>query len=314
MFRKGMKVLIVCKGDSGIISPFIVDQVNALSKLRISIEYFTIEQKGVLGYLKSLPSLKKRIRELNPNLIHAHYGLSGLLATMQRSCPVVITFHGSDINLRRNRILSFLASRLSIANIYVHPDLPKRIVDRRNVPIIPCGVDLKVFFPIDKLRAREAMGLSQDRKYGLFSSSFTNGVKNYPLAKEALSSIDLSIELIELKGFNRRETNYLMNAVDFLLVTSFSETGPLVVKEAMACNCPIVSTNVGDVNNNSGDLEGHFITNYNAQNVAQNIKKVLTFAESKGKTVGRDRIINLELDAHRIATRILKVYQNVKGY
>ncbi len=306
-----MKILIVCSLNSGELSTYVQDQVHAIGKHDIKIEYFSVKGKGLRGYLANLSLLKKKIGEVGPDLIHAHYGFSGLLASLQRQCPVVITFHGSDINRRKNRPISLLASRLSRFNIYVHPDLPKRILDNRGFPIIPCGVDLEVFFPVEKQKARKVLGLDAKRIYVLFSSSFTNEVKNAPLAEKALLLVKEDIELLELKGFTREKTNYLMNAVDFLLVTSFSETGPLVVKEAMACNCPIVSTDVGDVKGVIDCIDGCYISGYDPTDVADKIQKALIFSKQTIDTEGRARIINLGLDSESTANKIIKIYKEI---
>lgn len=79
-----MKVLIVANYNPGHCSPFVVEQVDSIRKLGVEFEYFGIVGKGPFGYLKNLPKFKRKIAEFKPDLIHAHYGLSGLLATLQR--------------------------------------------------------------------------------------------------------------------------------------------------------------------------------------------------------------------------------------
>ncbi|MBK7380893.1 MAG: glycosyltransferase [Ignavibacteriales bacterium] len=91
-----MKVLIICSGNAGYISPFVKEQAEAISKLGVEIEIYPIVGKGVWGYLNNLSKIKKKIKEFSPDLVHAHYGLSGLVSCLQRVVPVVITFHGSD--------------------------------------------------------------------------------------------------------------------------------------------------------------------------------------------------------------------------
>jgi glycosyltransferase involved in cell wall biosynthesis len=307
-----MKILIVCSSTKKRISPFVSDQVMALNALGITTEYFPIEGTGVLGYLKSLPGLLNHLKKYKPNLIHAHYGLSGLLSVLQRKCPVAITFHGSDVNNKRVRPFSWLASRLSAANIFVSKEM-LQLMPAPDSFVIPCGVDMELFKPMKQSEARKEFGLNPDKKYILFSSGFDNAVKNYPLAKSAVSLLNNSnIELLELKGFSREQVSRLMNAADMVLMTSFTEGSPQFIKEAMACNRPIVSTNVGDVKWLFGNEPGHYITSFESNDVAKKLKLAIEFSTMKNQTNGRERIINLGLDSDNIANKIIKIYQSVR--
>lgn len=114
-----MRVLIVCSKNSGQISPFISEQVIALQNEGLECDYFTIERKGIKGYLGNRTYLLHKINAFRPHLIHAHYGLSGLLANTQRKVPVVTTYHGSDINNNKIFIFSRIAMYFSAYNIFV---------------------------------------------------------------------------------------------------------------------------------------------------------------------------------------------------
>ena len=300
-----MRVLIVASGNTKAASPFIIEQVESLKKIDIQIEYFLIKGKGWTGYLKSLSKLKKKIKNKNFNLIHAHYGLSGLLATLQRRIPVIITFHGSDININKNYKWSFIASRLSSKNIFVHKDQPKKLkVMLNEKDIIPCGINLKIFQPKDKVALRKKLDWDQKKVYILFSSSFDKPVKNVNLAYKSTQNIKNS-ELIELKNYTKIELSNLMNAADLLLVTSFSETGPLIVKEAIACNCPVVSTDVGDVKEIIVKRKNSFVTSYNPKEIEAVIKKVIKLK----KPVPKKELTLQEYDLNYAAQRIKVVYQ-----
>lgn len=300
-----IKVLIVTSGNLGKISPFIQDQINALEKDKIEIFKFLIKGNGVFGYLKNYRLLLKAINLYKPDIIHAHYGLSGLLSTLQRKVPVVITFHGCDINVKKNRFLSNIADTLSKGSIYVSKDLAA-LSNSRKPNVIPCGVDLDIFYPIDKISSRRKMGLAEDKKYILFSSAFNNEVKNYPLAKEAVEILDdKDIELVELKGFTREQVAIMMNAVDLVLLTSLREGSPQFIKEALACNTPIVSVNVGDVKELIDGVEGNFIASNNAVSVAENILRVLEFDH---RTKGCKKMI--EFDNNEIAKKVINIYKD----
>lgn len=300
-----MRILIVASGNTKAVSPFIIEQVESLKKIDIHIEYFLIKGKGWTGYLKSLSKLKKKIKNKKFNLIHAHYGLSGLLATLQRKIPVIITFHGSDININKNYKWSFIASRLSSKNIFVHKDQPKKLkVMLNEKDIIPCGINLKIFQPKDKVALRKKLNWDQKKVYILFSSSFDKPVKNVNLAYKSTQNIKNS-ELIELKNYTKIELSNLMNAADLLLVTSFSETGPLIVKEAIACNCPVVSTDVGDVKEIIVKRKNSFVTSYNPKEIEAVIKKVIKLK----KPVPKEELTLQEYDLNYAAQRIKVVYQ-----
>jgi teichuronic acid biosynthesis glycosyltransferase TuaC len=300
-----MRILIVCSGNTKN-RTFINDQAESLKRLGVQIEYFFITRRGAFGYLKSLESLKTTIKKAGCDLVHAHYGLSGMLSILQRTTPVVITFHGSDINALRNRFISTYAGFFARWNIFVSRRLYQKVcLKPKHYSIIPCGVDLKLFHPIDRNQARNELGLSDARKYVLFPSSFDNRCKNYPLAKKALESLG-DVTLLELAGCSRERVNLLINACDAVLMTSLCEGSPQVIKEAMACNCPIVSTDVGDVKESIGNTDGCYITSFKPEDVAKNIRMAIDFGR---RTNCRDKIIHLEIN--NIAQMVLGVYKKV---
>jgi len=309
-----MKILIVCSGKPSnpawsfeITRSYVYEQIESIRQTgEIEYDTYFIEGSGIKGYLKNYKAMVQKIKEYKPDLIHAHYGLSGLLANLQRKVPVITTFHGSDINEKSVRPFSYLASRLSKENIFVHPNMPKKINYKKKQHIIPCGIDMDIFTPINKELAREKIGLNKDEKYALFTGNFKNDVKNYPLAKKSIEKVQNSITLIELKGYTREEVCLLMNAVDFLLMTSFSEGSPMVIKEAMCCNCPIVSVDVGDVKEVVADTQGCYIVDYNAHEIAEAIEKVIV---ENQRTKGREKMEKYALE--NIALDVLNVYKKV---
>lgn len=305
---KKIKVLSVGSlGRKNQISSYRLEQGESLRKKGFDIEYFNIKGHGILGYLKNLPHLKYMIKTNNYDLIHAHYGLSGMLSVLQRRVPVVVTFHGSDIWRPDVRNISLITNYLSNWNIFISNTLQNRakLFRKKNSTVIPCGIDFEKFFPTDKTNARNFLNMNKKDKHILFSSSFTKEIKNYPLAKKAMEYIP-EAKLIELEGYTKEEVNYLMNACDVLLVTSFNESAPLVVKEAMACNLSIVSTKVGDVQEVIGDTEGCYLVSYKPKDVAEKIKMALDFGK---RTNGREKIKNYEITL--IAERIKNIYYKI---
>ena len=301
-----MKLLIVCSGSSGNISPFIKEQAESIRDEGISVEYFLIEGKGISGYLKNIYRFNTVIQNYKPDIIHAHYGLSGLFANLQRRVVVITTFHGSDINYKIISLFSLLTMKLSKHNIFVSDKIAEKALAKRNFSVIPCGIAMNIFSPTDQKEARAKLYLRENKKIILFSGSFDNPVKNYPLAKSAVDLLEDNIELIELKGYSREQVNNLLNACDVALMTSYTEGSPQFIKEAMACNCPIVSTDVGDAKEIIGDTEGCYICSYEPEDVAEKIKKALNFDK---RTNGREKIKHL--DEKIIAQKIIAIYRKV---
>jgi len=302
-----MKVLIVCSRNSGQIAPFIQEQGAALSALGLKVEYCTIEGKGFWGYLKNRKHLLHSITEFKPNLIHAHYGLSGLLANLQREIPVVTTYHGSDINTPKVYPLSRINMMLSAHNIFVSERNLLKSGLKEKYSLIPCGIDIGLFKPMDKEVARQMLNLDKEKKLILFAGSLTNYVKNPHLAKTAVALLP-GVVLLELKGYIREQVALLLNAVDVVLMTSFTEGSPQIIKEAMACNCPIVSVAVGDVPNVIADTVGCYLSDYQDADIAAKLQQAFDFGK---RTEGRARIIKLGLDSETVAMRVQEVYEEV---
>ena len=133
-------------------------------------------------------------------------------------------------------------------------------------------------------------------------------MKNAPLAKEVVSLMqDDNVELLELKGYSREEVTLLMCAADAFLMTSFTEGSPQVIKEAMACGCPIVSVDVGDVKERVDGVAGCYVANTREpKELAELIRKALAF---EGKTKGREKIIMDGLDNRQVAKELLSIYK-----
>lgn len=316
-----MRILIVSSGNSGQLAPFVKEQTDALNKFRIEFGFYNITGKGTLGYLLNLRSLWKFKRTFKPDIIHAHYGLSGLLALLVKgNSGLIVTFHGNDINPLHpfdrfkpnlNKLLARVVYLFGNYSIFVTDEILTGIkASEKKSVIIPCQVNLDTFIPVENETARRELNLSLSKRYVLFSSSFRNYIKNYPLARQACEQVG-EIELIELDGFTRREVNLLLNACDVAMITSFNEGSCQFMKEAMACNRPIVSTKVGDSEWLFGSIEGCYITSFDPSDVAKKLKLALEFSLKNGKTNGRQRIIELGLDSDTIACRVYDVYKKV---
>lgn len=314
-----MKILIVASDKQGKFAPFIEEQMAALQARGMEVLRYGITGKGIIGYLRDLPALHRAIRQHRPDIIHAHYGLSGLLANLQRRVPVVTTYHGCDINAKKNRPFSELAMCLSAWNIFVsYRQLlnafrkEKHAKKCKKWSLIPCGVDVDRFHDSD-VNNEWFNSKFPPKKYVLFAGSFEDPVKDSALAKQTVEIYNQThpediMELLELRGYSRDEVVILMNKCDTLLLTSIREGSPQVVKEAMACGCPIVSVDVGDVAERLAKMEGGYVVSTrNPHDVAKALESSIRF----GRTAGREKLLADGLDNAQIAEKIIEIYTKI---
>ena len=313
-----MKILIVCSHRyyapyTDYVAPFIYEQMQGLKALGCDFSVCFVKGGGFKSYWQAWKNMRKMIDEYQPDIVHAHYGLCCLLANMQRKVPVISTFHGSDINDPKIRVLSKIAIRLSQKNIFVSERLRGVVKNPSNSIVIPCGVDTNTFYPMNKERCRRELRMDMTKKYVLFSKAFTVRVKNYPLAKESIDILKykgVDVELIELKGYTRQQVVQLMNACDCALMTSFNEGSPQFIKEALACNCPIVSTDVGDVKEVVADMPDCYITAFDAEEIAQKIERCFVANVDVSNDMLRNKIV-VKYEQQVIAQKIKILYMSV---
>lgn len=306
-----MKALIVCTyrsyaGHTDYVAPFVYEQVGSLKKEGgIQIEYYRIKG-GVKGYLKTIRGINQMIKAFQPDIVHAHGGLCGFIATLQSKCPVVTTYHGSDINNLWTRYISYLAILRSKCNVFVSERLKNKVGWLRGkYAIVPCGVDTSIFYPMDKSEARQRLGWDADKIYILFSKRFDVKVKNYPLAKAAIELLP-GAELVELKGYTREQVAMLMNASDVALMTSFSEGSPQFIKEALACACPIVSTDVGDVSEVLSGVDNCVICDYDRETIAYALRSI-AHKQVRIKNNGKIKLY----DNKKITKQLVELYNKI---
>ena len=315
-----MKILVVCRWHGDHAAAFIMEQVDALRELGHELQYVTATKGGVLGYFELYRALKKSIRSEQPDIIHAHYGICGLVANLQRKVPVVTTYPGSDINDKRIRPISVMAMQLSKYNIFMSKRQIAKVQQYalpERTEIVRYGIKSNLFVEQAKGTARKAMNLEQDKKYVLFSSKFTRLGKDPELAKKTVGIVDKKrreagksgVELLPLTGgYTKEEMVSLMNAVDAALVTSKSEGSPQFTKEVMSCGCPIVSVDVGDVAEQVEGLDGCYVAqSREPEELAALLEKAIDY----GKTKGHQHIIDMQLDNEQVARRIIKIYEEI---
>ena len=316
-----MKILEVSRYKNNFVDhqlPFVTEQGEAIRAQGHEVEYFLI--RG--NYLKARKALMMKIREGKPDIIHAHYGLSAIVAELQSEVPVVTTFHNGETHNWHVNLMSSLMSLRAKHVIYVAQHIRNMVYFKnRNYSIIPCGVSLEDCFIMDKAEARQRLGWDLEKKYVMFGGAFSDTRKNYALLKDAVALMDGDIECIEMRGLTREQCVLRMNAADVFALPTKNEGSPQALKEAMACNCPIVATDVADIKHLLGDLPGHYVLpnkkgnaawwkgdEHSAEELAELLKKALSF---EGRTEGRKRIVELGYTNELVAKKIVKIYKSI---
>jgi len=219
----------------------------------------------------------------------------------------------NDLN-GKIRLLSLLLVKLNrfLAKYFYDFNIVKskemqNVLKISNSVVISNGVDFSRFFEIDKETSRKKLDLIKDIKQVLFCSDPKRPEKNFKLANEAVALLPFSnVELSVIYNLKQEDLVHYYNAADCLILTSFHEGSPNVIKEAMACNIPIVSTDVGDVKDVISKTNGCFISSFEPNDVADKIQKAFEYDK---RTTGREDIKHLESSI--VAKKIINIYKIV---
>lgn len=310
-----MRILFLCSGNNNTkrgVSPIIESQGESLIKLGMDLQYFTIKGTGFIGYLKNRKRLKKFIKEGSFDIIHAHYSLSGFLASLTfTKTPIIVSLMGSDIQMNKFwRFLIKLNLKLFWSKIIVKSEKMKNhLALDESVDVLPNGVNLNVFAPIDSSIAKNKLNWDNSKKYILFAANPNRYEKNFTLFQKAFSTLNSDNIIYKvLKNVDHQDIPMMMNASDVIALSSKWEGSPNVIKEALACNRPIVSTDVGDVRWLLDSCEGCFVSDGGYKDYATKLSSALSYNNSKG----RERINALNINDMDIADKLIKIYTELK--
>ena len=356
--KKTPKVLFVASGNKkvGEVSSFVQSQYDSLVAEGLDMVLFPIKGKGWKGYLKAVFELRKVVKREKPDIIHAHYSTCGFVASlaclgMRKRPKIMVSILGSFPTKGAKWYLVRFAIKCLWHKTIVKSNRTAHQLGL-NLPVIPNGVNLERFRLMDQAECRRQLGWNIDarrldssksdaanmvkKKYIIWCSNPERKEKNWPLAEASVRQLEspisdasrkepdgYSVELVAVYNKTPDEVCTYMNAADCLLLTSDSEGSPNVIKEAMACNCPIVTTDVGDVRERLANLEGCYVVeepraidaehtdatrSEKEKSVAEAIMKALEFGK---RTEGRKRLIEDRLEISQIAKRIIEVYTSL---
>ena len=295
---------------------FVRDQVEALRGIDgLEVELFAFTPAGgARPYLDAARELRRRYRGQSFDVIHAHYGLTAWCTLALRGSARVVTFHGTDLGHRWVGPLSRRVARVvdlpATASGWLarHPGhgLAGAGVDRR-VGVLPCGVNLARFERSDRREARERLGLDPDGRYLLFPADPARPEKRHDRADELARATGAT--LLTYDATPPADVPLLINAANAVVVTSDREGFGLAALEALACDVPILATDVGIAPLALDGIDGTLVAPFDRDRWAATLRPHLDAPDPR--IAGRARAALF--DSNRLAARVFEAYRALTG-
>ena len=303
---------------------FVRTQVEALRAAGLDLELLVADgdRSSSDAYRYALARIQQVARERSADIIHAHFCYPGVVARAQRALPVIVTFHGSDllgdvgpdgrvtVRGRAQRSIGRCLTRFIDAAIVQSEQMARVVAGRTSAYVIPHEVDLTVFRPMPRADACAALGLDPGRTRLLFAADPAIPVKGFPFSQAVAAGLRrtraMDIDLHVVHRDSQESLAMQMSACDVLIFPSFQEGSPNIIKQAMACGLPLVTTDVGDVRERLAGASGCLIL---PRVEAAFIDAIATLLEQRERTDARSRLHDLEPQA--VARRVIGVYEDV---
>lgn len=309
---------------------FVDEQIEGLRKIGVEVDVLFVDrlQQGIGAYLLVPGRLRARLRTFTADIVHVMYGgvMADIVTRLVRDRPTVVSFHGSDLLGEElagtsRRIFaaygvwsSWMSARRATGLVVVGKQLQDALpgdIDRSKIRIIPCGINTTRFRPLDQLVCREQINWPGSDLHVLFNSNGDDPVKRPALARaavEVLNRMGIGAEMRELRRVPHVDVPVWLNASDVLLLTSRHEGSPTIVKEALACNVPVVSVDVGDVGERIQGIDGCYLASADPDDLAAKLQLV-----HAGCRRVNARIKMEELSSERMAWRLRTFYQELSS-
>ena len=313
-----MKVLFVSSGHKGFINPIIMNQGESLDRAGVELDYYMVKGRGWKSYVKNIKPLRKLIIEGDYDVIHVHYAFSAYMVSMAAvglRVPIVVSFMGSDIWAHKyypfivrswNKLARWDVVIVKSAEMRQRVSMPSSIV-------VPNGVNMDKYRPMSKEECQKLLGWDSSMINVLMAANPDDPRKNGPLAKDAVRVLrdtgGLDIKLHFMVGVPNEDTPIWYNAADAVVLPSLYEGSANAVKEAMACNKPLVTTDMGDCRERMEGCKGCYVAKtYEVEEFSELLAKAL----KDEKSDGRERLLKDGIADYQIAERLIAIYESVK--
>ncbi len=231
-----------------------------------------------------------------------------MIARAQFLYPVILTHHGSQVFQGWQAPICRMVSPFMDSVIVVSREMKEKgHLEKSHV--IPCGIDFELFEPMPVDQAREELNLPKDKKLVLFCGEYFRPIKRFDIVRKAiwvLQQYEPDVELVVVSKKPLAEVPKYMSACDVLVLVSDGEGSPMVIKEAMACNLPIVAVPAGDIPEVISNTDGCYICTQDPFEVAEKLDLAI---HGEGRTNGREKIKRMEIGA--ISRQIIDLYEDV---
>lgn len=285
---------------------FVERQVEGLRAAGVDVDVLFVNGRAdKANYARGFGELRAQLRRKRYDLVQANYVFSGVIARAQRKAPVVLTHHGIEVIEGWTKPLCWSLSR-TVDAVVVKTEQMRRVLGLPDAAVIQSALAVETFRPQPRDEARRALGLPAGEPLILFVGE-DRPEKRLDVARAAAELLAGEAAFQHVARETPERVALFMNAADVLLLPSDNEGSPNVVKEAMACNLPIVATDVGDVREMTGGVEGCHLAERTPEDFAAKIRLVL--ARGGARTDGRARVERLALP--RVTEDLLAVYERV---
>lgn len=333
----------------------------------VRLIHLGIPNGGSLSKLALYPYLSKffqaledfrRTEKRHYDLIHSHYWMSGRLGCWAQklwNLPHLTTFHTlgevknqtgidahepwfrivaeKEIVQGCHRILALTRrERESLIRFYDAP--------AKKISVVPCGVNLDLFYPQPKAAARAKLGLAADDIVVLYVGRFES-IKGLNTLIKAMAYLrdDRRLRLVIVGGdddktpefrtmaqktrdlgiaekvnfigrIDQRNLPTYYAAADVLVMPSYSESFGMVGLEALACGRPVVTTPVGAVDGLVRNAQaGCVVPDHSARSLADGIQSVIS--DQSIPAADRIRQSVLEGSWSRVASAVIAEYASL---
>ncbi len=301
--------------DYPIFGIFVKEQVESLREVGVDCDVLYCDRKGrgTWMYLTYIPRIWWKILRGGYDIIHCHHVLSALICL----CTLWPFFKKCVVSFQNDPAREWKLNCFSIIHLCFNRIIIKNTspyLSKSRTVYLPNGCNEKFFVPMDGKSCRTALGLDPDAVYILYMDSNKWG-RTQKRKDRFDATLDLlrrdypDVRAVELYNTPREKIPTYINACNLHLISSDFEGSPNSVKECLCCNVPVVSTDVGNVRDMIGDIDGCCVVEeFTPKALAEAARKVL---DSSVAFDGRRAFLQKDYSLTAVAEKLKSLYEEI---